>query len=251
MKTNFFKILFGLAAVFALSFLHSCDGLFEGIYDDAPVDDTFEEGFHPGAQSNRFRLMLDATSYEEWIYIDLHNRTLERKPVPKTLTGEWDGRSGWTYNLVEGSKYTPFKTIKTDAQQDAEVWDMAIHHFDVRTNDGSAFETSYASLNELPESSEQFKHMDFTKDAWSTTQVITDLKEMMGFRVGYQNITVNEVLSKWVVMDFSNPPPVYSTSDKVYILRLKDGTHAAIRLDSYISPAGTKGFLTADIIYPY
>lgn len=62
---------------------------------------------------------------------------------------------------------------------------------------------------------------------------------------------VNRVLSQWVTMDFTTPPPVYSASRKVYILRMKDGTCAAIRLVDYMSDKGTKGFLTIDVKYPY
>ena len=59
------------------------------------------------------------------------------------------------------------------------------------------------------------------------------------------------VLSRWVTMDFSTPPPVYSASQRVYVLRMKDGTHAALRLVSYMSDRGTKGYLTIDVKYPY
>lgn len=233
----------------------SCDGLFEDIYDTPPVDESFKEGFRPsegpGASPSRFTLMLQATEYDEWIYVDLHKRTLERKPIPTTLTGEWDGRSGWTYNEVRGTQFTPFKTVRTDAQEDVEHWDFAVHHFDVKTNDGEVLETAYSSLNELPASSRDFSNETFVKDVWSTTNAIVDLKEMMGFRVGYQNSMINLPLTGWAVMDFSNPPPVYSSSDKVYILRMKDGSCAALRLLSYMSEAGTKGFLTVDVIYPY
>ena len=52
-------------------------------------------------------------------------------------------------------------------------------------------------------------------------------------------------------MDFSTPPPVYSASQRVYVLRMKDGTHAALRLVSYMSDRGTKGYLTIDVKYPY
>ena len=46
-------------------------------------------------------------------------------------------------------------------------------------------------------------------------------------------------------------PPIYTPSNKVYLLRMKDGTMAAIRLVSYMNAAGIKGYMTFDYIYPY
>lgn len=246
---NLIKILSVLLSALFATF--SCNGFMDGIYDEPPVDNSYDEGFHTGTKPNRFKLQINATSYTEWIYVNLKTRELERKPIPSALTGEWDGQSGWTYNLVEGTKYTALAHVKTDAQPEPSEWDFAIHHFDARTHGGQVYETPYTSLNALPPSSKVLASASFTADAWSTTQVITDLKDMMSFKVGFQNLKVNEVLSRWVRMDFSTPPPVYTASGRVYILRLADGTHAAMQMLNYMSPSGTKGYLSIDVIYPY
>ena len=95
MKRKFIHI----SAIFALvSGLSSCSGILDGIYDDAQPDSTFEEGFH-GTESTSFTLRLDATSYDNWIYINLADRSIERMPIPSTITGRWDGRSAWYTNL--------------------------------------------------------------------------------------------------------------------------------------------------------
>ena len=52
-------------------------------------------------------------------------------------------------------------------------------------------------------------------------------------------------------MDLTSPPPVFTKQKDSYVVQLADGTHAAMSLDSYISPAGSKGMLTINIIYPY
>lgn len=213
----------------------SCEGMFDGIYDEAPADNEFSEGFHGTAAQNQWQLQIDATGYDEWIYINLHNRSTERMPIPTTLSGEWDGQSGLTYQQVEGECYTKLKEVATDPQPEPESWDLAIHHFDVKTNGGKV---AIAGTD------------NFVADIWTDHHVITDLREMMGFRIGYQNSHVNTLLSSWVKMDFSTPPPVYTASGETYILKMSDGTCASLYLRSYISPRGTKGYLTIDIIYP-
>lgn len=92
--------------------------------------------------------------------------------------------------------------------------------------------------------------LSYTPDEYSDNQVIVNLKEMMGFKIGFQNIDVNRVMSSWASMDFSTPPPVYSASGDVYYVRLADNTLAAIKMRSYMSPKGSKGYLTIDIKYP-
>ncbi len=61
----------------------------------------------------------------------------------------------------------------------------------------------------------------------------------------------NEELSKWLNVDKSNMPPTYTLSNKVYMVKLKDGTYAAVRLTNYMNASGVKGFMTIDYIYPF
>ncbi len=244
MKRKFIHI----AAIFALaSGLSSCSGILDGIYDDAQPDSTFEEGFH-GTESTSFTLRLDATSYDNWIYINLADRSIERMPIPSTLTGRWDGRSALVYQIVEGDRYTELDYIPTDTQAEPAHWDFAIHHFDVKTNGAEVAETPWSDLGNVDKSA--IASLDFKADEWNDHQVITDLREMMGFKIGYQNSKVNPALTRWVTMDFSTPPPVYSATGRVYIMRLPSGELAALKMRSYMSETGTKGFLTIDITYP-
>lgn len=230
----------------------SCDGLFEDIYDQAPTDTEFVQGFSRSeSAANKFTLMVDARDYNTWYYINLSNLTIQPMSIPDALgDDEWDGRSGWTYNVVEGTKYTKYDFVPTAAQKDAEDWDFAIHHFDIRTNGGAAAATDFSSLDGFGLSDAKAYEDRLVADVWSTTQVITDLTGMLGFRIGYQNSWVSMPLSSMVKMDFTTPPPTYSPSGKVCVLRLADGSYAAISLRNYMSPKGTKGFLTFDIIYP-
>ena len=226
----------------------ACNGMFGGIYDTVEYEeekvDTTEQIMHV--------VNLDVTDYASWIYLDLHTKQFtDTITLPTTLEGEWDGKSGITYNHGLGDAMTLIKEVHTDAQPDAEHWDLAIHHFDVKTNGCGVLETNYTSLDQLPESSAEFATAQFTPDEWTTNQALYDLSGMLNYDIGYQNTYINKVLSRWVTMDFSTPPPVYSMSGKVYVIRLKDGTFAALKLENYMNKMGLKGYLTFDIIYPY
>ena len=46
-------------------------------------------------------------------------------------------------------------------------------------------------------------------------------------------------------------PPEFSMDSRVFVLRLNDGTYAALQLDNYLSPQGEKCFMTINYKYPY
>jgi hypothetical protein len=208
-------------------------------------------GFNPTAQEGRYTLILDARKYDEWIYLDLHRLAIERHPIPATLTGEWDGKSVWARYNVQGSRYTLLEERQVDTQAEPEQWDLALHHFDVRTNGGSVLQTGYTSVDALPQSAANFASEEFRPDEWTRHQCIVDFSGMFDYNIWYQASPVNLVLSDWVRMDFSTPPPKYEASRRVYLLRMQDGTVAALHMKSYMSEAGTKGILTIDVKYPY
>ena len=95
-----------LAGAVILLITTSCNGLFDGIYDDAPASPTITEG----------QLLVDATSWKDWCYVDFdsletfieHKDTagllkaqshLTRMTIPTSLTASTtDGRTGsYTY----------------------------------------------------------------------------------------------------------------------------------------------------------
>lgn len=224
----------------------SCNGLFEGIYDEVEVD---EEDVVTDTLSNTIHVVnLNVTDYNSWIYLDLSTgKCTDNIQIPTTLTGEWDGKSGISYKHGLGDAMTLLSSMKTDTQPDASTWDIAIHHFDVKTNGLSAYESDYTSLDQLPNDTEWLKDVQFVEDEWTTSQVLYDLNGMLNFDIGYQNSYVNRVLTNWVTMDFSTPPPIYNMSDKVRIVKMKDGSYAAIKLYNYMKGNGAKGYLTFDI----
>ena len=240
-------------AAFILLFLTvSCHGIFEDLYDNGKEVETLEIGFN---KSEKFTgtIYLDCRNYSEWIFIDLANKKTQHIPIPETLTGEWDGVSGWTFHDVDVKKntFTERDFIKTDTQQKPEKWHFAIHHFDVMTNGAGVFETGYKSLSDLPPSSKAFENETFVYDEITDNQAIVDRTQMLSYYIGYQKISLNKVLSGWATMDFSNPPPTYSSTGDVYILKFPDNSFCALLLDDFKAADGTKGFMTMSYIYPY
>ena len=76
------------------------------------------------------------------------------------------------------------------------------------------------------------------------------MSQMMDGIIRYAEDWYNHCLSGWLHVDTSTMPPIYTLSGKVYLLRLADGTFAALRLMNFMNDAAVKGFITIDYLYP-
>lgn len=242
--------------------LTACNGIFDDIYDK-PAAVVPAKG----------QLIIDATSWTDWYYVDL--RQLHRLsedgdeealakaqteftayPIPMTLTGTADGRSGqylyWFDVFGEGITKNEFREFTPcDAQTEPEEWSFAVHRNNVRTNGGAVLKTSYTSMDDLPETSEPFHNMTFDADEWSENEVWDSQEQMLLGLVPSQGISVNRTLSSWLGVMIPPMPPSFTHDNHVFVLRLADGTYAALQLENYLSPAGQKCWLTINYKYPY
>ena len=69
-----------LAGAAILLITTSCNGLFDGIYDEAPASPTITEG----------QLLVDATSWKDWCYVDFDSLEtfIEHKDTAGLLKAE-------------------------------------------------------------------------------------------------------------------------------------------------------------------
>lgn len=206
-----------LLGVIACLSLPACNGILEDIYDVPQSEATKNYGFVAiDSNAHTGRIYIDATDYTEWHYIDLHNKTIETKHV---------------------NDIPP------------ENWDFAIHRYDTKTNNGRVAESAskdFYSLSPIGTIAEEH----FFADEWTTDRITTDMSQMMDGIISYAEDYYNPCLSKWLNVDTSVMPPIYTLSGKVYLLRLSDGTYAAIRLTNFMNDSAIKGFMTIDYLYP-
>lgn len=249
------KRLFLLCMPGLLTMVSACNGILEDLYDTPPEETRLTTGFRPDkADTRRGEIYINVVSYKEWTYLDLHQRTTKTLPIPESLTGEWDGRSGWKYYQVTlPSTFRHYETIPTDAMPTPPSWDIALHHYDVRTNDGEVLETTYTSIDQLLKEGnrETLLAQSFTPDTWTEHFAYYDLTGIYNYYIGYTQTWCNLALTRWMDMNVENHPPTYTLSGKVYLVRLADKSVAALHFKNYMSPTGAKGYVTIDYLYPY
>lgn len=257
MKKNF--ITLALAAVSFTGIFCACDGA-EG-FPDAPTTQVSS------------KIYIDASSWKNWYYVDLQaihdsiiynplydaSSSVVVKEIPMTATGDTVYSTGDHLNGQYMNKYklgsdglekdNLMYFIPTSAQPDPENWTFAIHRDNVRTNGGSVYETDKTEISQV--TSDDYATATFKADEWSEDQVWDDATKMMTYLVPSQGIKVNNVLSSWLTMKITPPQPSFYPNNHVFILRLSDGTYAALQLADYISPDGkTKCCMTIRFKYP-
>lgn len=214
-KTIIPHILSALAAFMPLT---ACNGIFSDIYDDADAEIINEYGFiTPSSTGQPGKIYVDATSYTDWVYLNFGSMTA---------------------TTLDVSAAAP------------EQWDIALHRYDAKTNGGAAAETGatgFSSFYDLVNPAESA----FKSDIFTTDRIVTDMSTMMDGYLGYVDSDYNEELSKWLDVDKSVMPPIYTLSNKVYVVKLKNGTRLALKLENFMDAVGVKGFLTISYIYPF
>lgn len=197
--------------------LSACNGLFDSIYDTPLADELASFGFVAvDHQTRTGRIYVDATQYTEWHYIDLH------------------GKQTTTVSVGDAAP---------------ENWDFAIHRYDTKTHGAAVAESPADAFSSLPDIA-SIPENSFVADVWTTDRIATDMSQMMDGIIGYAEDWYNPCLSAWLDVDTSTMPPIYTLSGKVYLLRLSDGTCAALRLTNFMNDAAVKGFMSIEYLYP-
>lgn len=206
-----------MSGVIAMLSLSACNGLFEDLYDEPLPEEENEYGFVViDDKTKTGRIYIDATDYTEWHYIDLHDKIV-------------------TTRSVDASAPTS--------------WDFAVHRYDAKTNGGVVSESEVKDFGLLPDLA-SIPQDAFVADEWTTNKITVDMSQMMDGIILYAADYYNPCLSRWLNVDTSTMPPIYTMSGKVYILRLADGSYAALRLANFMNDGAIKGFMTIDYLYP-
>ena len=183
----------------------------DNIYDD-PSE-------MPGTNNNdNAYTNIDATAYTNWVYL----------------------------NLADGSQTTLPYDNTADIPAD---WTIAIHRYDIKTNSGSAYRTSYTSLGEVRTAVDKGTFpmpadSEFAAD--EPSKITIDMSHMMDGYIDYADANINKVLGKWLNVDTSSMPPTYTMDSNVYLVRTSSGDVYAIQFTGYSNPyqSNTKGYIS-------
>lgn len=209
-----------LSGVVMMLSLSACNGIMSGMYDEPELSVNIDYGFVTVDDiSNSGKIYIDATSYSRWTYINFHDKSIDTLEISEDMTEPLD-------------------------------WDIAIHRYDAKTNGGAVVETSFTGFDAL-KSSGMVNVDEMVADVWTTDKIAIDMSGMMDGVILYDESYYNPELSKWLDVDTSTMPPIYTLSKKVYVVKLKDDTCIALRLTNFMNESSVKGFMTIEYVYPF
>ncbi len=158
----------------------------------------------------------------------------------------------WTYiNLKDGS-LSPLP-YDEEAAIPAE-WTFALHRYDCKTNDGRVVETQFSSLDSFTAAVENGAYRipdasEFIPDEMGEINI--DMSHMMDGYVVTAPSMLNKELGRWLDVDTEYMPPIYTPSNKVYLLLTRDGEYVAILFTGFSNPLyyDTKGYISFSFEY--
>ncbi|MCH5220467.1 MAG: HmuY family protein [Muribaculaceae bacterium] len=245
--------------------LSGCEGIFKSVYDEPESEPQSTTDGH---------LYIDASNWQEWHYIDLRSvaehvatytdfnpsslwETIEIPTlgIPEEFFERNNEKAGlytyWYDVFGEGISNQEFIGFTpTEPQPEPDQWTFAVHRNNVRTNGCLVAETEFSSLSQIPDDSNWVSTLVFTPDEWNQTEVWTVQDRMLNGIIGNQGIYINKVLSGWLKMLIPPMPPLYEINCHVFVLKLTDGSFAALQLEDYMNSSGTKCCLSINYKYP-
>lgn len=148
-------------------------------------------------------------------------------------------------------------SYKTAKQPEPASWDLAFHYCNVRTNGGAVLQTPLTSTGEVTDwslvgTAADYAKETFTPDTWNEDWVWLDRSTMLAGIIPCQGIAINEMLGTWLQFSLKSMTPQWKHQSNIYILKMNDGTMAALNLVNYKGGKGgsTTGYLTINFMYP-
>lgn len=172
---------------------------------------------------------IDATKYDMWTYVNLE-------------TGQTETHRDFSeWHVMKNGKLLETIPAKGSEADIKIKWHIAIHRFDIRTNEGEAIatkETEFSKVTGLPAG-------DYKKDVEIKDKMLVgfNMADMMKRKFIVAGMAkVNPVLKTWIVENPMGKAPVLSKS--VFVVKFKDGSYAKIKFTDATNDKQEKGHVS-------
>lgn len=172
---------------------------------------------------------IDATKYDMWTYVNLE-------------TGQTETHRDFSeWHVMKNGKLLETIPAKGSEADIKIKWHIAIHRFDIRTNEGEAIatkETEFSKVTGLPAG-------DYKKDMEIKDKILVgfNMADMMKSKFTVAGMAkVNPVLKTWIVENPMGKVPVLSKS--VFVVKFKDGSYAKIKFTDATNDKQEKGHVS-------
>lgn len=184
---------FGFLVLFSVLLLAACDK-----DDNKPVEKPVEKpDENPAAGITKEFKFLNASSYTDWVYFSF-------------------------------SKGEIVKGVNNDNYKEDLSWDIAFHRGDVRLNGGASGKGQGEAINT------QVKDFDAVKEApksgYEKDKIGKITTAFTGTGIEEADEPFSQVITGWLNVDTSNPPPKYTIHNWVYVLKTANGEYVKLQI---------------------
>lgn len=128
-----------------------------------------------------------------------------------------------------------------DAQNDAN-WDIAFHRGDVKLNGGKSGKGSSEAINTAK--TEWNAVTSAPTSGYAKDEIGTITTAFTGAGVTEEDQPFSQIVSTWLTVDTSTPPPKYTVHNYVYVLRSASGKYVKLQLYDNKSATNAAGYVS-------
>ena len=140
----------------------------------------------------------------------------------------------WIYYSLEKGKEV---SVSEESHAENTDWDIAFNRYNVRTNSGASGKGKGGAL--LTNIKDLAACTTVPQGTFTVDAAYTITAPGTGFPPPTMESTANEVLCKAIT--FAGPPPTYTPSDYVFIVRTASGKYAKLKAKSFYDDEGKSG----------
>ena len=153
--------------------------------------------------------------------------------------GEELTKPGKTYEFLNATSYTDWVYFSFEKGAIVEVsdhkndlsWDIAFHRGDIRLNGGESGKGQGGAINTNTTDWDAVK--DAPASGYVTDKVGTITTAFTGEGIETAEQPFSQTLATWLIIDTSNPPPVYRYNNWIYVIKMADGRYAKLHIYDY------------------
>ncbi|NDV78962.1 HmuY family protein [Dysgonomonas sp. 511] len=132
----------------------------------------------------------------------------------------------WVYFSFEKGKIVDI----TDPENDLS-WDIAFHRGDMRLNGGESGKGKGAAVN--TNKTDWNTVTEAPASGYITDKIGTITTAFTGDGIEEAEQSFSQTLATWLTIDTSNPPPVYTYHNWVYVIKTADGKYVKLQVYDY------------------
>jgi len=163
----------------------------------------------------------------------------EPAPEKKSATIDATSYTDWVYFSFETGEIVTVTDFATE-----QTWDVGFHRWDVRTNGGMSGSGDGAALQHTET---ELDGVEMAPENGYVTDSMIEIN-MTGMPPVYSEHPANTELGKWMNLDMSQMPPVYTMGDNVYIVKTHNGNYAKLKFTDFTNDSGDRGHITFEYV---